>query len=118
MYFFLDNEYEIGQEPEWPWVWKKGGRGGGGRRRKRSHSGGCGKWLRKQKRLDEMISECREIINKATTTEEEEGHPLEESGSSTTDTEITPAALDKVGVSLCHLPPSLSLFVTAWLTLV
>ena len=64
----LDNEYEIGEEPERQWgalQKKKAASGEVGKKRERSRSGGCGKWLAKKRRLDDMIRDCSGILSRA-----------------------------------------------------
>lgn len=61
----LDNDYEIGEEPEKTWGWNKfkgKPKKRGDRSRKRAEVSG---WISKRKKLTGMIGQCSEIFKKA-----------------------------------------------------
>ena len=61
----LDNDYEIGEEPENTWGWGKSRKqrphGNRGKRVSHKETG----WIRKRKKLDSMIEHCSDILKKA-----------------------------------------------------
>lgn len=67
----VDNDYEIGEEPEMEWGWDKfkgKPRLKGGRKGRSSPSGqdstlSC--WISKRKKLDNMIDHCSDILERA-----------------------------------------------------
>lgn len=65
-YFLLDNNYEIGEEPENTWGWgkckKSRPQGTRGKRASRKETGG---WISKKRKLDSMIEHCSDILKKA-----------------------------------------------------
>lgn len=58
-----DNGYEIGTEPEEKWGWTKAWKGGGKRRGRSPPS--VGQWLSKRKKVEGMISDCKNILERA-----------------------------------------------------
>ena len=65
-FYLVDNDYEIGEEPEHTWGWNRyKGKSKSGRGKKKRQASTLDGWLTKRKKINNLIDECDAILNSA-----------------------------------------------------